>query len=151
VLATATETFESVFVDVAAPIEEDEALVADRIPFRRNQMTTAALDRADLVLLVTSADPIGLRRGVIAHRMFSERTAAGSDVAVVLNRMPSSGRHAQDCSRAVETWVGAPPAALLPIEPTFCRVVWEGRSMHAVAPRSKWLRELQDLFVQVAS
>jgi len=66
-----------------------------------------------------------------------------------LNRMPRSARHAQDCSRAVESWVGAPPSALLPIESTFTRVVWEGRSLHSVAPRSSWLRELRDLAVEV--
>jgi len=152
VLAAATSTFGTVIVDVAAPIEEDEALVADRIPFRRNLMTTTALDRADVVLLVTSGDPIGLRRGVIAHRQLTERTVPGaSEPSVVLNRTPSNGRHAQDCSRAVESWVGAPPMALLPVEPTFSRVVWEGRPMQSVAPRSPWLRELRDLAERVAS
>ena len=34
------DAFDTVVVDVAAPIEEDEELVADRIPFRRNLMTT---------------------------------------------------------------------------------------------------------------
>ena len=152
VLAAAVAQFDTVVVDVAAPIEEDEELVTDHIPFRRNLMTTTALDCADLALLVTGADPIGLRRGVIAHRQLTERAAPrATEVAVVLNRMPRSGRQAQDCSRAVESWVGAPPAALLPIEPTFTRVVWEGRPMHAVAPRSQWLRDLRELSLQVAS
>ncbi len=152
VLAAATGAFDTVIVDVASPIEEDEALVADRIPFRRNLMTTTALNCADAVLLVTSADPIGLRRGVIAHRLLTERAEPGAaELAVVLNRMPGNGRHAQDCSRSVESWVGAPPVALLPVEPAFSRVVWEGRPMQAVAPRSPWLRELRDLSDRVAS
>ena len=150
VLATATETFDIVIVDVAAPVEEDEELVVDRLPFRRNLMTTGALDHADVVLLVASADPVGLRRGVIAHRQLAERAPArAADVSVVLNRMPGSARHAQDCSRAVESWVGAPPRALLPTEPTFTRAVWEGRSLHAIAPRSGWLRELRGLLEEV--
>jgi MinD-like ATPase involved in chromosome partitioning or flagellar assembly len=152
VLAAATGAFDTVIVDVASPIEEDEELVADRIPFRRNLMTTTALDCADVVLLVTSADPIGLRRGVIAHRLLNERAEPGAaELAVVLNRTPRNGRHAQDCSHSVESWVGAPPIALLPVEPAFSRVVWEGRPMQAVAPRSPWLRELRELSDRVAS
>jgi MinD-like ATPase involved in chromosome partitioning or flagellar assembly len=150
VLLAAAETFDTVVVDVAAPVEEDEELVADRLPFRRNLMTTVALDHADLVLLVASADPVGLRRGVIAHRQLGERSSTTApELAVVLNRLPRSARHAQDCSRAVERWVGGPPSALLPFEPTFTRVVWEGRSLHAVAPRSAWLRDLRDLLGRV--
>jgi MinD-like ATPase involved in chromosome partitioning or flagellar assembly len=148
VLDAATQSFDTVVVDVAAPIEEDEDLVADRIPFRRNLMTTVALDRADPVVMVTNADPIGLRRGVIAHRQLTER-ALDVDLAVVVNRIPRSARRAQDCSRTVERWVGKPPAALFPVEPTFGRVVWEGRSLHAVAPRSPWLRELRALLPEL--
>ncbi len=150
VLTAAATTFDVVVVDVAAPLEEDEELVADRLPFRRNLMTTGALDRADRILLVAAADPVGLRRGVIAHRQLADRDHGRvSDVSVVLNRVPRSARHAQDCSRAVESWIGAPPAALLPFEPTFTRAVWEGRPLHSVAPRSPWLRDLRVVFEQV--
>ena len=152
VLAAGAAAFDVVVVDVAAPLEEDEELVTDRLPFRRNLMTTGALDHADLALLVVAADPVGLRRGVVAHRQLTDRApATAADVSVVLNRMPRSARHAQDCSRAVESWVGTPPAALLSFEPTFSRVVWEGRPLHAVAPRSPWLRDLRALLGQVSS
>jgi MinD-like ATPase involved in chromosome partitioning or flagellar assembly len=152
VLAAGAAEFEVVVVDVAAPVEEDEELVTDRLPFRRNLMTTGALDHADLALLVVAADPVGLRRGVVAHRQLTDRSSArAEDVTVVLNRMPRSARHAQDCSRAVESWVGTPPAALLSFEPTFTRVVWEGRPLHVVAPRSPWLRDLRVLLGQVGS
>ena len=96
VLTAAATTFDVVVVDVAAPIEEDEELVVDRLPFRRNLMTTGALDRADLVLLVAAADPIGLRRGVIAHRQLVDRDHGRvSDVSVVLEP-----RAAQRAARA---------------------------------------------------
>jgi MinD-like ATPase involved in chromosome partitioning or flagellar assembly len=144
VLDAAAATFDTVIVDVAAPIEEDEELVVDRLPFRRNLMTTGALERADRAVLVAGADPIGLRRAVIAHRQWTERSARPAvDPTVVVNRTPRSARQAQDCSRAVEQWTGAPPAALFPVEPAFARVVWEGRALHAVAPKSPWLRELR--------
>jgi len=144
VLDAAAATFDTVVVDVAAPVEEDEDLVVDRLPFRRNLMTTGALARADRALLVTAADPIGLRRGVIAHRQWTERPErATTDLTVVVNRTPRRARQAQDCSRAIEQWTGAAPAALFPVEPAFARVVWEGRALHAVAPKSPWLRELR--------
>ena len=42
-----------------------------------------ALDRADRVLLVTSGDPIGLRRGVIAHRQLTDRAVPGAPAGTV--------------------------------------------------------------------
>jgi MinD-like ATPase involved in chromosome partitioning or flagellar assembly len=151
VLEAAARSYDTVVVDVAAPIEEDEELVADRIPFRRNLMTNVALDRADRALLVAGADPIGLRRAVVAHRQWSERTARAAELVVLVNRTPRRARQALDCSRAVERWVGTAPAALFPIEPTFSRVVWEGRSLHAVAPRSAWLRELRAVMPELVA
>ena len=151
VLDAAVRSFDVVVVDVAAPVEEDEELVADRIPFRRNLMTTVALEHADRVVLVAGADPIGLRRGVVAHRQWVERSPRTDALAVVVNRIPSRARQIQDCSRAVERWIGAPPAALLPLEPIFTRVVWEGRPLHEIAPRSTWLRELHAVMPELVA
>jgi MinD-like ATPase involved in chromosome partitioning or flagellar assembly len=150
-LDEARDAFDTVVVDVAAPAEEDEELVVDRIPFRRNVMTTLALDLAHRAVLVTTADPIGLRRGILAHRQWSDRPRRSDELAVVLNRLPKSARQSQDCSRAVERWVGGPPTAMLPAEPTFARVVWEGRPLHEVAPRSPWLRELQAVAAELVA
>lgn len=150
VLAAAATQFDVVIVDVAAPIEEDEELVVDRIPFRRNAMTTTALDEADSVVLVANADPVGLRRAVLAHRTLVARSEHRAPVVVAMNRVPRSARRLQDCSRAVGEWVGNAPAAFLPDEPALRRVVWEGRPLHEVAPRSRWLRELRALLDEVA-
>jgi hypothetical protein len=43
----------------------------------------------------------------------------------------------------LERWTAAVPVALLPVEPAFERVVWEGRPLQDVAGRSPWLRELR--------
>ncbi len=150
VLAAAAAQFDVVIVDVAAPIEEDEELVADRIPFRRNAMTTTALDEADSVVLVANADPVGLRRAVMAYRTLVARTGHRAPVVVAMNRAPRSARRLQDCSRAVGEWVGVLPAAFLPDEPALRRTVWEGRPLHEIAPRSRWLRELRALLDEVA-
>ncbi|MGZ6928816.1 MAG: AAA family ATPase [Acidimicrobiia bacterium] len=149
-LSAARAEFDVVVIDVAAPIEEDEELVADRIGYRRNLVTTVALELADEVVLLAAADPVGLRRAVLAHRALVERpNEAERSVSVALNRVPRAARRLQDCSRSVGEWFGGPPVALLPEESAFDRVVWEGRPLHDVAPRSAWLRELQALMARV--
>lgn len=144
ILAAAVVEYDLVVVDVAAPIEADEELSFDRVPYRRNVVTTVALERADDILLVVAADPIGLRRGIVAHRsLVEDSVGTNPDVRVVLNRTPRPGRRLQECSTAISDWTGAAPAAFLPEEVAFGRVAWEGRPLHQVAARSKWLRELR--------
>jgi MinD-like ATPase involved in chromosome partitioning or flagellar assembly len=143
VLDAARAAADVVVVDVAAPIEEDEELVVDRAPYRRNTMTLRALRAADHVLLVTGSDPVALRRGIVAHRTLAD---AHPDVArharIVVNRAGRTARRLQESSTQVSEWTGRPPVAFLPVEPAFERVVWEARPLHAIAPRSPWLREL---------
>jgi MinD-like ATPase involved in chromosome partitioning or flagellar assembly len=152
VLDAARARADVVVVDLAAPIEEDEDLVADRSPYRRNTMTVQALREADDVLLVSAGDPIGLRRGIVAHRTVSDaRPEVARCTRVVVNRAPGAARRLQDCSTQVAEWTGQPPLAFLPTEAAFDRVVWEGRSLHDVAPRSPWLRELRGLVGALAA
>lgn len=152
VLDAAREQHELVVVDLAAAIEEDEELAFDRVPYRRNLMTRVVLGVADEVVLVVAGDPIGIRRGIVAHRTLVESAAAKPDrVVPVLNRAPRTARRLQDCSAQVGEWTGSPPRAFLPVEPQFERVVWEGRPLHAVAPRSPWLRELQSFVGEVVA
>jgi MinD-like ATPase involved in chromosome partitioning or flagellar assembly len=152
VLAAARERADVVIVDLAAPIEEDEDLVADRSPYRRNTMTVLALCEADDVLLVSAGDPIGLRRGIVAHRTVADvRPEVARRTRVIVNRAPTTSRRLQDCSTLVAEWTGRPPIAFLPTESAFDRVVWEGRPLHEVAPRSPWLRELRGLVGALAA
>ncbi len=135
-----------VVVDVAAPIEEDEELAFDRAPYRRNAMTRVALGEADAVVHVVAGDPIGLRRGIFAHgELAREIPDAAQRRVIAVNRAPSSSRRLQECSMELERWTGDAPVALLPIEPAFARVVWEGRPLHGVSGRSAWIRELRCL------
>ncbi len=143
-IAAARAEYDVVVVDLAAPLEEDEELVFDRVPYRRNLVTTVALELADRVVQVVAADPVGLRRGVVAHRTLSGRSWYRPErLAIALNRAPRTGRRLQECSRAVGAWTGAPPTAILGCEAALDRVGWEGRPLHDVAPRSPWLRDLR--------
>ena len=146
VLDAARDARPLVIVDLAAPIEEDEELAFDRVPYRRNLMTVGALAAADEILLVVAGDPVGVRRGIVAHRTLAEaRPEVVRKVSVVVNRSPHAARRVQDCSAQLSEWTGSPPIAFLPSEPSFERVVWEGRPLRSIAPRSPWLRELQGL------
>ncbi len=151
VLDAARDDAELVVVDLAAPIDEDEELAFDRAPYRRNMMTRLALGAADRVVMVVAGDPIGLRRAIFAYQQLRESLPAAAErTEVILNRIPVAARRVQECSIAIEQWTGRPPVALLPEEPAFGRVVWEGRILHEIAPRSRWLRELHELGVLVS-
>lgn len=135
-----------VVIDVAAPIDEDEELSFDRAPYRRNVMTRVALRDADAVLTVVGGDPVGLRRGIFAWRdLARELPAVAERALLVVNRAPASPRRLQECSVELERWTGERPAALLPVEAAFEHAVWEGRTLHDVARRSPWLRDLRAL------
>lgn len=152
VLDAARELTQLVIVDLAAPIEEDEELAFDRVPYRRNLVTLRTLAEADTVLAVVRADPVGLRRGIEAHRTLgATRPEVAERVDTVLNRVPGSARRAQECSASLSEWTGRAPVALLPVEPAFERVVWEGRPLPVVHRRSSWMRELRVLAGLVAA
>lgn len=141
-----------VVMDLAAPIEEDEELSFDRVPHRRNVVTRLALEDSDEVVVVVGADPIALRRGIVAHRALVESLPrAASRARVVLNRLPHSARRVQEASGAISEWTGSAPVALLPVEPALERVWWEGRTLYEVRRRSPWLRELVPLARAVQS
>ena len=146
VLDAAREQASLVIVDVAAATEEDEELAFDRVPYRRNLMTLGALAEADEIVQVVAGDPVGIRRGIVAHRSLRDaRPECVARVSVVLNRSPRESRRLQDCSVQLSEWTGRPPVAFLPPEPAFDRVAWAGRPLHSVAPRSAGLRALRTL------
>jgi MinD-like ATPase involved in chromosome partitioning or flagellar assembly len=73
-------------IDVAASLERDEEIVSDLDGPRRNAATLAALQAADLVVAVASADPVGISRFVRAHAELRAIVGA-TPVAVVANRL----------------------------------------------------------------
>lgn len=76
-----------VVVDVAAPLERDEEIVSDLEDGpRRNAATVAALQAADLVVAVGSADPVGIARYLRGHAEL--RAIVGSTrVVSLINRV----------------------------------------------------------------
>lgn len=146
VLDRARSEAELVVVDVAAPIEEDEELSFDRVPYRRNLMTRVALREADRVVVVADAAPLGLRRAIFAHRQLrTELPRAAERSELVCNRAPSNDGLRRQLAAELERWCGVTPSGFLSRERAFERAAWEGLPLHEAAPRSHWLRELRSL------
>ncbi|MWB99939.1 AAA family ATPase [Agromyces seonyuensis] len=105
-------------VDTGFSIEQDEALRADRFAPRRNAATFAALGAADRVVLVGSADPVGLARLIRAHAGLIELVDA-ERVDVLVNRVRASvlgiDPHGQ-VRQTLRRFAGIEPAALLPYD-----------------------------------
>jgi Mrp family chromosome partitioning ATPase len=145
-LGAARERAALVVVDLSSPIEEDEALAFDRVPYRRNVVTRRALTDADEILVVTGGDPIALRRAIVAFRTLeAELPDVARRAAIVVNRAPRAPRRLQEISTLVEEWTGRVPAAFLPEEPAMEQTRWEGRPLQEIAARSRWLAALRQL------
>jgi Mrp family chromosome partitioning ATPase len=152
VLDAARACADVVIVDIAAPIDEDEELAFDRAPYRRNLMSRVALGEADVVTVVATGDPIGIRRLVFAHRQLVESIpSAPGSVVVALNRVPAATTRQRELVHELERWSQLRPVAMLPAEPALERCVWEGRPLHDLAPRSRWLRDLRGLSVALGA
>ena len=96
----------------------------------RNQMTMAALGQADEILVVGSADPVGLSR--LARGLVELReVTAGAPVRVVVNRMrPSLGWSEKDIAGMVEGFTRLAALHFLPDDrPTVDRALAAGRTL----------------------
>jgi Flp pilus assembly CpaE family ATPase len=105
-------------VDVGFCLEADEEISFDTMAPRRNGATLEVLDRADLVLAVGAADPVGIQR---LSRGMAELTELrlNAPVWVVLNRVRRAavpGRVSFELDAALERYVGQPAACRLPLD-----------------------------------
>lgn len=125
VLDAARTRFGRVVVDLAAPIEEDEALSFDQVPFRRNLVTRTVLSLADRVVLVVAGDPIGIRRAVHAVAALDRELRDVTDrIEVVANRVPLR-RHAEVVD-AIRTHLGRSVVASIGIDRHAEPALWQG-------------------------
>jgi MinD-like ATPase involved in chromosome partitioning or flagellar assembly len=113
VLTSAAALASAVVLDVGFSLEADPADPFGTAP-QRNQMTLAALERADSVLVVGSADPVGLAR--LARGLVDlHDQVPGSPVHVVVNRTRASlGWSQAEVRGMVEGFVGPVPVSFLP-------------------------------------
>jgi Flp pilus assembly CpaE family ATPase len=118
VLDAARGLSDSIVVDCGFSLETDEELSFDTLAPRRNGATLAVLDAADVIIVVGSADPIGVQRLV---RALGELRELDLSVApwVVLNRVRRGvvpGNPVAELTGALERFAGCRPAAFLPLD-----------------------------------
>jgi MinD-like ATPase involved in chromosome partitioning or flagellar assembly len=95
-----------VVLDCGFSVEADEELSFDTSAPRRNGATLAALERADQVVVVGSAEPLGLARLARAVLDLGE-AVPGCDAAVVVNRVrPGLGWSTAEVGATVERFTG---------------------------------------------
>ena len=118
VLAAARALADFTVVDCGFCLETDEELSFDTLAPRRNGATLAVLDDADLIVVVGSADPIGMQRLVRGLGELRDAEVA-APVWVVLNRVRAGvvpGDAASELRAALERFAGRTPAGLLPAD-----------------------------------
>lgn len=134
---------ELVIADVSAVLEEDEELSYDTAAPQRNAAALSALEAADAVIAVVTADPVSITRLLRDHTRLEELGV--QELHVVVNRVgaPVPG------DRLRELIAARLPLAslnLLPDDPVACRTAsWDGALLAEAAPRSALRRGLRDL------
>lgn len=133
-----------VVVDTGFSLEDDPG--ADLGRPTRNQATLTALDAADEIVVVGTADPVGLSRLARGLVDLRER-GVGAELHVVVNRMRSSlGWSEQDVAGTI-TRVARPSSLhFLPDDRAATdRALVNGRTLVEVAPDSPLARAIADL------
>lgn len=126
-------------VDVAASLEQDEELMSDVTAPRRNAATVEVLRRADRVVAVGAADPVGLARFLRGHVELLEHVTPDR-VTVVINKVRAGVvglDPAAQVRSTLERFGGVTPEYLVPWDPAgFDAALLSGRSLVEAAPRS---------------
>ena len=126
-------------VDCGFCLEQDEELSFDTAAPRRNGATVTTLEKADVVVAVGSADPLGLQRLVRGLPDLRE-VVPGADIRVVVNRLRSSvvGADPEPQVRAaLERYAGVLDAVFVPDDrAALDAALLRGQTIGEVAPRS---------------
>jgi MinD-like ATPase involved in chromosome partitioning or flagellar assembly len=146
--STARELAPVTVVDVGFCIETDEEISFDSLAPRRNGATVATLEQADEVMIVGTADPVGLTRLIRAvHEV--RAVVPSTNVRVVVNRLRSGalgGSPGDAAAAALGQYAGIEPAALLPYDLSAVDTAMShGRSLADAAKSSKLRKSFQQL------
>jgi MinD-like ATPase involved in chromosome partitioning or flagellar assembly len=149
VLAAARSLSAVTVVDCGFSLEQDEELVYDVAAPRRNGATTAALEAADVVLAVGSADPVGLQRLVRGLSDLRD-LVPGAEVRVVINRVrrgpTGPGQPEPEIAAALERYAGVLNPWFVPLDIAgLDSALAAGRSLVEVAPDSSARHALRGL------
>jgi MinD-like ATPase involved in chromosome partitioning or flagellar assembly len=140
-------------VDCGFGLEQDEEIAYDTVAPRRNGATLTVLDRADLVVAVGAAEPVGLQRLVRGLGDLAEARPAGRPL-VVVNRVRGSavgGSPRARIRQALDRYASVEDPVLVPDDrAAFDAALLAGRSITEAAPRSPARRALAELAQRLA-
>jgi len=154
VWSTARSLAPCTVVDTGFAIESDEEISFDTMAPRRNGATLATLEEADEVVVVGSADPVGLTRLI---RAIHELRAAVPAVTtrVVVNRLrsgPLGPTPSESVTSALGQYAGVQPAALLPFDQAACdSMLTQGGTLAETARTSKLRKAMHQLAATVVA
>jgi MinD-like ATPase involved in chromosome partitioning or flagellar assembly len=107
-------------IDAGFCLEEDEELLYDQVRLRRNAVTRLAVQRADLIVAVGRADPVGLHAFIRGYHELRDLGVPPSRVRVVVNQlrpgMFGGDRPAEQVRAALGRYVGIEPTAVVPYD-----------------------------------
>ncbi|RPF25839.1 AAA family ATPase [Georgenia muralis] len=133
----------------------DEAAGADQTygP-RRHQAATSALGAADVVVVVGSGEPVGMRRLVMALGQLTEAGVQPPERVVVVNRLRASAAGPapdEAVQEALARFGGVTDAVIVPDDrPATDRALLQGRTLAEVAPSSAARLALEQLARRLA-
>lgn len=147
VLATARSLARFVVVDCGFAVEDDEELSYDTLAPRRNAATLTALEEADELVVVGTADPIGLQRLVRAVQDLASVSSPAPRVVVNRVRATSVGsRPEQRIAEALARFAGMDDLVFLPLDqPTTDGALFAGTTLAEHAPQSELRRAIASL------
>jgi MinD-like ATPase involved in chromosome partitioning or flagellar assembly len=146
IVQTARQLAEYVVVDCGFSLERDEEVMYDTAAPRRNGATVEILERADVILLVGSADPVGLSRLVrAAHELASVVPEARP--WVVVNRVrPTLGWSTEEMTATLTQAVGRTRLVYLPEDQAAVdRSLVHGTTLIDTAPDARLTRAVREL------
>jgi MinD-like ATPase involved in chromosome partitioning or flagellar assembly len=135
-------------LDCGFGLEQDEELSYDTMAPRRNGATLAVLERAQTVLAVGSADPVGLQRLVRGLAELKE-AVPGVQPTVVVNRLRGTavpGNAEAEVRAALSRYAGVDAVWVVPLDTAGVDgAVAQGRTLAEAAPASPVRLALQAL------
>ena len=153
VLTVARQLAEFVVVDCGFSIEDDEELSYDTLAPRRNAATLTALEQADELVVVGSADPIGLQRLVRAVQDVGSVPSPTPRVVVNKLRASSVGSHPERrVTEALGRFAGMEDLHFLPWDQaSLDGAMFAGCSLTEFAPHSELRRAIAALASRYAA
>lgn len=147
-LGTCRGWIDETVVDVAGAFDADDEVTYDLAGPRRHAATTAALQEADLIVAIASADPLGISRFIRDHAEL-RRLTSPTPVIVVVNQVrpgPLGIDARGQVRRTLERFAGITDVFFLPFDLRAAdAALLHARPMTDVAPRSPFAAAVRRL------